>query len=30
MKQLVVDLSTGMVVAGFITVMTVWMMIIGG
>jgi len=30
MRQLVVDLSTGMVVAGFITVMTVWMMVIGG
>ncbi len=30
MKQLVVDLSTGMVVAGFITVMTMWMMVIGG
>lgn len=30
MKQLVVDLSTGMVVAGFITVMTMWMIVIGG
>jgi hypothetical protein len=30
MKQLVMDVSAGMVMAGFVTVMTMWMMVLGG
>lgn len=30
MKQLAIDISTGMVMAGFVTVLTMWMMVLGG
>ena len=30
MKQLVMDISSGIIMAGFVTVMAVWMMLIGG
>lgn len=30
MKQLVMDLSSGIVMAGFVSVVTVWMMVLGG
>jgi len=30
MKQLVMDISTGIVMAGFVSVMTIWMMVLGG
>jgi len=30
MKQLVMDISAAMVMAGFVSVMTVWMMVLGG
>lgn len=30
MKQLVLDISSGMVLAGAVVTMTVWMMILGG
>ncbi len=30
MKQLVMDISAGMIMAGFVSVMTIWMMVIGG
>jgi len=30
MKQLAMDISAGMVMAGFVTVMTVWMVVLGG
>ena len=30
MKQLVMDISSGMVLGGFVIMMTVWMMILGG
>ena len=30
MKQLVMDISAGMIMAGFVSVMTIWMMVLGG
>jgi len=30
MKQLVMDISSGIIMAGFVSVVTIWMMIIGG
>ncbi len=30
MKQLVMDISTAMVMTGFVVVMTMWMIVIGG
>jgi len=30
MKQLAMDVSAAMVLAGFVTVLTVWMMVLGG
>ncbi len=30
MKQLVMDISAGIVMAGFVSMMTIWMMVIGG
>jgi hypothetical protein len=30
MKQIVMDISSGMVLGGFVIMMTVWMMILGG
>ncbi len=30
MKQIVMDVTSGMVLAGFVTMMTIWMMVIGG
>ena len=30
MKQLAMDISAAMVLAGFVTMVTVWMMVIGG
>jgi len=30
MKQIVMDISSGMVLGGFVIVMSVWMMILGG
>lgn len=30
MKQLVMDLSAGIIMAGFVSMMTIWMMVIGG
>jgi hypothetical protein len=30
MKQLVMDISSGIIMAGFVSVMAVWMMVIGG
>jgi len=30
MRQLVIDISTGMVMAGFVGVATMWMMVLGG
>lgn len=30
MKQLVMDISAGMVMAGFVSMMTVWMMVLSG
>ncbi len=30
MKQLVMDISAGMVMAGFVSIVTVWMMVLGG
>ncbi len=30
MKQLVMDITSGMVLAGFVIMMSVWMMILGG
>ena len=30
MRQLVLDVSSAMVLAGFVTMVTVWMMVLGG
>lgn len=30
MKQLALDIGSGMVLAGFVTMMTIWMMVISG
>ncbi len=30
MKQLVMDISAGIIMAGFVSMMTIWMMVIGG
>lgn len=30
MKQLVLDLSAGMVAVGFVSTMTLWMIVLGG
>ncbi len=30
MRQLMLDVSSAMVLAGFVTMVTVWMMVIGG
>jgi len=30
MKQLVMDISAGMVMAGFVSMMTIWMVVLGG
>ena len=30
MKQVVIDISTAMVMTGFVVVATMWMMVIGG
>ncbi len=30
MKQLVMDVSAGIIMAGFVSMMTIWMMVIGG
>ena len=30
MRQLVLDVSSGMVLAGFVTMVTIWMMVLGG
>ena len=30
MKQFVIDISSGMVLGGFVVVMCVWMMVLGG
>lgn len=30
MKQIMLDVSSAMVLAGFVTMVTVWMMVIGG
>lgn len=30
MKQIMIDVSSVMVLAGFVTMVTVWMMVIGG
>ena len=30
MKQVVMDISTAMVMTGFVVVMTMWMIVIGG
>ncbi len=30
MKQLVIDIASGMVLGGFVIVMSVWMMVLGG
>ena len=30
MKQLVMDVSSGIIMAGFVSTVTVWMMVLGG